>query len=447
MTAATDVTRRKQVLDQLKESEQRFKILHEASFGGIAIHDKGLILECNQGLAELTGYTMEELVGMNGLRLIAPEDRDFVMDKIVSGYEEIYEARGIRKNQEIYPITLEAKNIPYHGKEVRAVEFRDITKRKKTEEQLKKSMEDLLESQRIAHLGTWRLDIKTNEMVWSEELYNIHGYDPNKPRPAYKDIMKLFTPDSWDKLSTALDTLSQRGIPYEGELEILKGDGSNGWIWVRCEAERDSEGNISVLHGTVQDITGRVESEKALEESNQQLMANGEELEALNEELRATLENLEAVNSELMSAKQKAEEANLAKSQFLSNMSHEIRTPMNGFMGVLQLLQTTELTEEQADLAEIAKTSADALLALVGDILDYSKIEAGKIEISRRTFNLKDLIHEVVKLFKVSADNDGILIEAHIEKDVPVQLIGDAFRLKQVISNLVGNAVKFTPKG
>jgi len=121
----------------LKESETRFKALHNASFGGIAIHDKGLILDCNQGLSEMTGYQVSELIGMNGLMLISEKTRSSVIKNIESGYEKPYEAIGIRKNGEEFPIRLEARNVPYKGKLVRTVEFRDITDIKNAEEELK----------------------------------------------------------------------------------------------------------------------------------------------------------------------------------------------------------------------------------------------------------------------------------------------------------------------
>ncbi|MBF0388462.1 MAG: PAS domain S-box protein, partial [Desulfamplus sp.] len=117
-----------------------FKALHNASFGGITIHDKGVILDCNQGLSEITGYSMNELIGMDGLLLIAEKSRDFVMQNILSGYEKPYEAVGLRKNGEEYPIRLEARNIPYKGKTVRVVEFRDITEQKRIEEELRVSV-------------------------------------------------------------------------------------------------------------------------------------------------------------------------------------------------------------------------------------------------------------------------------------------------------------------
>ena len=140
---AYDITERKKTENALRESEARFKALHNASFGGITIHDKGLILDCNKGLAEITGYTVDELVGMDGLLLIAEESREIVMENILAGYEEPYEAIGIRKNGEKYPLRLEARQIPYKGKEVRVVEFRDITESKKIEEEIKQRMKEL----------------------------------------------------------------------------------------------------------------------------------------------------------------------------------------------------------------------------------------------------------------------------------------------------------------
>ena len=137
----TDITERRQIEFELAESAERFKALHNASFGGIAIHDKGIIIECNQGLSDMTGYFLSELIGMDGLLLIAPEYREMVMNNIVTGYEKPYEANGLRKNGEQFPMRLEARNIPYKGKGVRTVEFRDLTESKQAEEALRKSEE------------------------------------------------------------------------------------------------------------------------------------------------------------------------------------------------------------------------------------------------------------------------------------------------------------------
>jgi len=130
----------------LRASEERFKALHNASFGGIAIHDKGVILDCNKGLEDLTGYSISELTGMDGLKLIAPCMRDFVMEKIVSGYGKPYEAVGLKKNGEEYPLRLHGKNIPYKNKTVRVVEFRDITEAKKWEFEIQEKNNELADA-------------------------------------------------------------------------------------------------------------------------------------------------------------------------------------------------------------------------------------------------------------------------------------------------------------
>jgi PAS domain S-box-containing protein len=146
---ARDITQDKLLKLELLESKERFRILHNASFGGIAIHDKGLILDCNKGLSDMTGYTYDELVGMDGLLLIAESNRKMVMNKIHMGYEKPYEAIGVRKNGQEYPIRLEARNIPYKGKIARSVEFRDITEQKNTEAEILKAKEKAQESDRL----------------------------------------------------------------------------------------------------------------------------------------------------------------------------------------------------------------------------------------------------------------------------------------------------------
>ncbi|MFW6363913.1 MAG: PAS domain S-box protein, partial [Spirochaeta sp.] len=126
----------------LRESEERFKALHNASFGGIGIHNQGIILDCNLGLSEMTGYTIDELIGMNGLLLIAERDRDYIVSRIIEGFEKPYEATGVRKDGTEYPLRLEARNIPYKGMQVRVVEFRDVTEQKQAEQQVQQLLSE-----------------------------------------------------------------------------------------------------------------------------------------------------------------------------------------------------------------------------------------------------------------------------------------------------------------
>ncbi len=190
------------------------------------------------------------------------------------------------------------------------------------------------------------------------------------------------------------------------------------WEW-RDRAFFDETGEAVRFQGLGIDISDRKRAEAALKETNRQLKM----------------------------AKEKAEDAVLAKSRFLASMSHEIRTPLNGIVGMLQVMAYTDLSEEQIELLEIAQTSSDLLLNLINNILDYSKIESGKSNLQKYQFNIMDMLNEVETVFKPMAEMKGLKLYVSVEEDMPKRLLGDAGRLKQVLLNLLSNAVKFTSDG
>lgn len=261
----------KEELLHAKEQEELAKekynnLFDFAPLAYFTLTERGNITELNFAGAQMLGKDRQKLINNRLVLYVDINSRiafnDFIA-KVFSSKNSPNCEVTFCTHEKTYIYTLLNGTVAEDGKHCQIIAT-DITQLKQAKELLLRKEYDLRESQRIAHVGSWRLDIATNEVIWTEELYNIYGFDSSIPPPPYSEHMKLFTPESWERLSSALAHTRETAIPYTLELETVKKDGSNGWIWVRGEADVDSSGKTVALWGAAQDISDRKISENDL---------------------------------------------------------------------------------------------------------------------------------------------------------------------------------------
>ncbi len=314
----------------------------------------------------------------------------------------------------------------------------DIDDLKAALEKLSFSETMLQETSSIAHIGAWSLDMVSMRPSWSAEVYRIHGLPPVK-QPDLNEAIGYYAPEARPMLRDAIESAILRGAHWDLELPLDGADGVRRWVRVMGRPDYQ-EGRVVRLWGSLQDVTDRKESEARLTH----YLAEVEESRQLLQEQTGQLARQAA---ELAVARETAEESVRIKSAFLANMSHEIRTPMNGILGMAALLADTPLSEEQSEYLSAIRQSGDALLTIINDVLDFSKIEAGKVELERVPFDLLACVEESMDLLAERAFGKGIDFASSVDPSLPRQFMGDPGRLRQILLNLVGNAVKFTDSG
>ena len=426
----------KLVQQDLKRTNSLLENLYTSSPVGLSLHDRDLkYIRINQALAEINGLSIEEHLGKTIFEVVPN-----LASKIEPILHQVRETDRPACNIQIHGHTPAAPNFKrYWNASFYPVDLlngdrgvgsiiSDVTERIEAEKSLKENEATLLESQKLANLGNWKLEINENfeldvaRATWSTELFSIYGLDCQQPVPTFAELLQFYPTPDRQAIRSAFDDLLGEATSYNLDLCCLRPDGEIRYLNSIGRAIRDEKGKITKLYGAVMDITARKQIEAELIRQNRAL-------------------------EEAVAVAQAADSANQAKSDFLANMSHEIRTPMNAILSVAQLLDLSELDPDQRKLLKTLKSNSSKLLTLINDILDLSKIEARELKLNPQEFALQAIAQNLLDSFALQAQDKNLELTIHIAPDLPLWFIGDDFRLQQVLSNLISNALKFTEQG
>jgi len=542
-----------EIILKVKEAEKisniKFKNYVENAPDGVFVSDsRGHFLEVNPAASQISGYTKEELLTMSITDLTSlnsSENNPNQFKTLVETGRLITESEFKHKSEEKRYWSLEA--IKLHDLQYLGF-VKDITERKKAEERLRESEKFLKETQTIANLGTYTIDMDTYKWDCSDVLNTIFGIDDSFELTSEKWISSIVHPDYRELISEYLtNEFIGKNISFNIEYKIIRvNDRSERWVHGKGTLKWSEDKKLLKVVGTIRDITQRKLDEQLLQDSENWyrgllnnldaavvvhkadtsiFLSNSKATELLGlseDQLKGKLaispfwkflkedesilayeeypvnqiltskKNLKnfilgvyrpqnsnvnwvivngfpildekgeideivisfiditsrkVIESELIKAKEQAESANKSKSDFLANMSHEIRTPLNGIIGFSDLLMKTNLEKNQLEYMRTLNESANTLMEIINDILDFSKIESGKLELNIERIDLFEIANQVIYLFKNQAIAKNIDLILHIEENVPSCVLADPLRLKQILVNLISNALKFTPKG
>jgi len=349
---------------------------------------------------------------------VHPDDMERVAEKTIdavqNGTSINIEFRAITADGDIQNLWLsnaEIQDIDLE-KNVRVGIVQDITDHVAAEEALKINERNLKDAQRIAGVGSWEWDAKTGNISWSDELYRIYELDPLTVEPDADLLKAMIAPDQAERVLSAATGALTKGVPYEIDYRIIVGSGQVKNVRACGEPKLNADGEIIKFTGTVQDFT-----------------------------------ELRHVQRELVDAKEQAEQASASKSEFLAMISHEIRTPMNGVLGTLGVLNQSILNDEQRSLVRLAMSSGEILNLMLSDVLDFSKIEAGHLDFENVSFRPRLLMSDIAEFWRPAIEGKGLEFEVELSNAVPMVVLGDTARIRQILNNFLSNALKFTDTG
>jgi hypothetical protein len=440
----TDITERKRAEEELRDSEEKLRIIFESIGDGIIVTNlEGIIIQTNEAAAKLGGWSdKSKLIGMSGFDFVADKEQSKLVTDMIRALKQQHsinveysvKAKNGREYQSEVSITLlrDASGSPNGIVSV----IRDITERKRAEEALRESEKKYRLLAENASDVITVMDMNMRPIYMSPSITRLLGYSVEEAMA--RGIENGLTPKSL-KVATkglaktiAAELKKKKLKPVTVDFELTRKDGSTVWVAASVALIHGSDGQPTEILSILHDISERKKAEE-------DLVKYKDHLEELVEERTAELDKAKLI----------AEEASKAKSEFLANMSHEIRTPLSTIIGFSELLVDEVnglLNNDQKKYLGYVTSSGQHLLSLINDILDLSKVEAGKMELQPTSFSISDLLKNSSSFIAEEAMKHNIRLLSEIPADVDV-IEADERKVKQIIYNLLSNAVKFTPDG
>lgn len=412
---SAEIDNRRRAENMLRERTELLDNLIQTSPVGIIVHDAARVVTLvNPAFCEIFGYTERECLGRKIEQLIVqPGAEQAFMEniqRIAAGDILAGAMKRMCKDGQLVDVEVHANRLLSGGKYCGAFAlFQDITKRTEAETALRQSEEVFRTLCAAAPVGVFRTDENGVGVYSNDRMKEFHGLTMEQVNATPAAGVH---PDDVERVRANRRANFANGSRFSEQFRYVKPNGEIVWVSLQGGPIRDSDGRLQGYVGVMEDITLQREAHERMRE-----------------------------------AKEAADAASRAKSEFLANMSHEIRTPMNGIIGMTELALDTELEPTQREYLNAVKYSADSLLTVINDILDFSKIEVGKLALDPIEFNLRDHLGQAMKIMAGRAHEKGLELACFVPPEIPDFVVADPVRLRQVILNLVGNAIKFTEKG
>jgi PAS domain S-box-containing protein len=440
----TDITDTQKAHKELKDNEEKFRTLFESANDGILLMSGNTFAECNYTALEIYGCAQrDDLIGHTPMEFsptFQPDGRSSsekaleLIQAAVGGVPQRFYWQHVRKDGRPIDVQVSLNRLTLNDKTCLQAIVRDITQERLAEDALRESERRL--STLMGNLPGMAYRCK-NDRDWTMEFVSegckeLTGYPSNDLLYNRKQTYStLILAEDEEQVRQSVDEGIKNKHPFCMEYRIKTKEGEIKWVWEKGTGVYSEEGKMVALEGFINDITNLKKAEHELRLANEMLEQKVEERTA-----------------QLKTAKEEAEAANQAKSLFLSKMSHEIRTPMNAILGFSQLMRKdSALSESQKKHLAIINRSGEHLLALINDVLEMAKIEAGRITMSNEPFSFYDMLNDLIEMFSIRTETKNLQLDLALSDDLPHYILADAGKIRQVLINLLGNAVKFTDQG